>query len=129
MSIDVIDKLSSIQKAIDAIRTEFDEYYASNMDMEQTSEFLFFIDTTINDMDVDVRNARRAATMGNRAARSRPARMKKPSARPRKRSAYQTWAEKERKLIARQHPRFDFARTQTELSKRWKREKKKRGKK
>lgn len=42
-------------------------------------------------------------------------------------SDYQKWANKERKLIARQHPRFDFARTQTELSKRWKREKKKRG--
>lgn len=51
----------------------------------------------------------------------------KPRKRTRKLSEYDKWAAKERKLIARQHPRFDFARTQTELSKRWKREKKKRG--
>jgi hypothetical protein len=46
---------------------------------------------------------------------------------PRKKSAYQVWADKERPKIKKQHPRFSFARMNQELGKRWKREKKKRG--
>lgn len=45
----------------------------------------------------------------------------------RKKSAYQTWADKERPKIVKQHPRFSFGRINQELGKRWKREKKKRG--
>jgi len=61
--------------------------------------------------------------------------MVRPSSRPRaqvakkkrKRSAYQTWAAKERPKIVKQHPRFSFGRINVELGKRWKREKKRRG--
>lgn len=49
--------------------------------------------------------------------------------RTRKKSAYQIWASKERPKIVKQHPRFSFGRVNQELGKRWKREKKKRGKK
>jgi hypothetical protein len=49
------------------------------------------------------------------------------SKKPRKRSAYQTWAAKERPKIVKQHPRFSFGRINVELGKRWKREKKRRG--
>lgn len=70
---------------------------------------------------------RRAARMETPSDTSRMVRTRTSPAR--KLSEYQKWAKKERLTIQKQHPRFDFARTQTELSKRWKREKKKRGKK
>jgi len=72
-------------------------------------------------------SGRRAARMQTPSDTSRMVRTRTSPAR--KLSEYQKWAKKERLTIQKQHPRFDFARTQTELSKRWKREKKKRGKK
>lgn len=63
-----------------------------------------------------------------RSARTQtPSDRRRPSKQQRKPSAYQTWAAKERKKIAKQHPRFDFGRTQQELSKRWKAHKRKKG--
>ena len=59
---------------------------------------------------------------GSQGRRTMPGTKKK-----RKKSAYQTWADKERPKIVKQHPRFSFGRINQELGKRWKREKKKRG--
>jgi hypothetical protein len=53
--------------------------------------------------------------------------VRKAAKKKRKKSAYQTWADKERPKIIKQHPRFSFGRVNQELGKRWKREKKKRG--
>jgi len=44
----------------------------------------------------------------------------KTAKKPRKPTAYQVWAKKERPKIVRQHPRFSFGRINKELGKRWK---------
>jgi hypothetical protein len=114
----------------EAIADMFGSDSIAELGMPERGEMVHLID----ELDTFVMGVANDVRAIERELQNRPASMQTPSAsgrrkKPRTRSAYQNWAAKERKLIARQHPRFDFARTQTELSKRWKREKKKRGKK
>lgn len=120
---------------LEAIADMFGEDTIAELGMPERGQMVELID----DLDIFISGVAMDIAKIERQLQNRPARMETPSEsmsppirnrgtkQKRKPSAYQRWAANERKKIAKQHPRFDFARTQQELSKRWKREKRKRG--